>query len=230
MPFIGDLERLFAQLYPNRVPIAIMTLVIVIALAVIGWRRGWHRAARRHPRFTGLVVAAVLVVALPTAWALGSPLFIRTQLDEPPPLAAASPSPRPEPSTAPTRAAPSQRSTPAPTPVPTPAPLSLVGAFQGFDEFHFGEGTARLVETSPGVYVVRFEEFSVRNGPDLYVYLSPSADGYADGAIELGTLKATDGNFNYEVPAGSSVDGIRSVVIWCKAFSVQFAHATLEPA
>ena len=230
MPFAGDLERLFAQLYPNRVPIAIGTLLVVTALAIIGWRRGWHRTARRHPRATGTLVVAALVVGLPVGWILGSPLFIRTALDEPAPIVAASPSPAPTaPSVAPS-IAPTRRPVPTPTPSPTPPPVSLAGQFQGFDEFHFGEGTARLVETAPGEFVVRFEDFSVRNGPDLYVYLSPGPDGYTDGAIELGTLKATDGNFNYEVPAAVSVDGIRSVVVWCKAFSVQFAHATLEPA
>jgi hypothetical protein len=228
MPFAGDLERLFAQLYPNRVPIAIGTAIVVGVLAVIGWRRGWHRTARRHPRTTGMLVVAALVVGLPVGWILGSPLFIRTELNEPAPIAATSPSPTvPEPSTSPT-IAPSRPQVATPTPSPTPPPLSLTGQFQGFDDFHFGEGIARLVETAPGEYVVRFEDFSVRNGPDLYVYLSPGPDGYADGAIELGTLKATDGSFNYEVPAGVSVDGVRSVVVWCKAFSVQFAHATLE--
>ena len=230
MPFAGDLERLFAQLYPNRVPIAIGTLAVVVALALIGWRRGWHRAALRHPRGTGTLVVAALVVGLPVAWILGSPLFIRTELNEPAPIAVMSPSPTvPEPSTSPT-IAPSRPPVATPTPSPTPPPLSLAGQFEGFDDFHFGEGTARLVETAPGEYVVRFEDFSVRNGPDLYVYLSPGPDGHADGAIELGTLKATDGNFNYEVPAGVSVDDVRSVVVWCKAFSVQFAHAPLEPA
>jgi hypothetical protein len=230
MPFVGDVERFVAQLYPNRVPIAVATLIVVAVLVVIGWRRGWHHAARRHPRATGTLLVAGLVVGLPVGWILGSPLFIRTQLNEPPPVAAISPSPpTPGPSPAGT-AAPSRPAAATPTPSPTPAPLSLAGEFQGFDDFHFGEGTARLVETAPGRYTVRFEDFSVRNGPDLYVYLSPGPDGYTDGAIELGTLKATDGNFNYEVPAGVSVEGVRSVVVWCKAFSVQFAHATLEPA
>ncbi len=230
MPLAGELERLLASLYPNRVPIAIGTLVVMVALALIGWRRGWHQTARRHPRTTGTLVVAALVVGLPVGWILGSPLFIRTALDEPAPIVAASPTPAPPAPSTPPSTAPSRPPAPTPTPSPTLPPLSLAGQFQGFDDFHFGEGTARLVETAAGEYIVRFEDFSVRNGPDLYVYLSPGPDGYADGAIELGTLKATDGNFNYAVPAGASVDGVRSVVVWCKAFSVQFAHATLEPA
>lgn len=69
----------------------------------------------------------------------------------------------------------------------------------------------------------------MRNGPDLYVYLSPDPDGYVDGAIELGRLKADRGNQNYALPPGALTDPSRaaSVVIWCKQFSALFATAPL---
>lgn len=78
--------------------------------------------------------------------------------------------------------------TPAPTnapatPVPTPASnvfqpvIAASGTLHGADDFHFGEGSASIIETSPGRFTLRFEAFSVRNGPDLYVYLSPSSEG-----------------------------------------------------
>jgi hypothetical protein len=102
------------------------------------------------------------------------------------------------------------------SPPPAPTPLERSGSFSGADDFHFGRGTARLIETGPGTYIVRFEDFSVRNGPDLFVYLSPDPAGYADGAIELGRLRATDGSFNTPVPDGADVSAVRSVVIWCK--------------
>ena len=102
------------------------------------------------------------------------------------------------------------------------------GTFKGADDFHFGSGEASLIETAPGEWVVRFEDFSVRNGPHLLVYLSPDRDGYADGVIELGRLKATDGSYNTKVPAGADVTKVRSVVIWCKQFAVQFAVAELR--
>ena len=107
-------------------------------------------------------------------------------------------------------------------------PLSLRGEFTGADDFHFGRGLAILVETEPGRYALRFEGFSVRNGPDLYVYLSPDPAGYADGAVEVGRLRATDGDFNTPVPDGVDVSRARSVVIWCRKFAVLFAVAPLE--
>ena len=100
--------------------------------------------------------------------------------------------------------------------------------FAGADEFHFGEGTARLIETAPGRFTVRLEDFAVRNGPDLFVYLSPDPAGYADGAVELGRLKADRGNQNYEVPSGTDPSSVKSVVIWCKQFAVLFATAELS--
>jgi hypothetical protein len=119
--------------------------------------------------------------------------------------------------------------TPAPaTPTATPGLLALAGEFAGADDFHFGRGRAILLETEPGRHVLRFEDFSVRNGPDLYVYLSPDPAGYADGAIELGRLRATDGDFNTAIPAGVDVSQARSVVIWCREFAVLFAVAPLK--
>jgi len=236
MEIFGELERIFAtSLYPLRVPIAIGLIVGLIALVVVARRRGWFDAARRHPGRTGALVLVALVVGGPVAWYLGSPLFIRTSLEEPAPsgapVAVASPTvaPTTEPPASP-RVDPSDDPDPTATAEPTDPPLAAPrsGTFKGADDFHFGSGTAILIETAPGTWVVRFEDFSVRNGPDLYVYLSPDPKGYAKGAVELATLKATDGNFNTDVPAGTDVSAMRSVVIWCKQFAVQFAHATLK--
>jgi hypothetical protein len=116
--------------------------------------------------------------------------------------------------------------------VPTAPPafepvVAAQGEFQGADDFHFGRGTALLIESAPDTYVLRFEEFSVRNGPDLFVYLSTAPNGYSEDALLLGELKGTDGAFNYDVPPGTDVSRFKSAVVWCKSFSVLFATATL---
>jgi hypothetical protein len=215
MEWLGDLERAFAtSLYPWRVPIAIGLVVAFVVLVVVAQRRGWFAAARRHPGRTTALVLVVLAVGLPVGWYLGSPLFIRTSLIEPPPTGASAIPATPAPTT------PAAATT-------APGGSSRSGAFTGADEFHFGSGTAILIESAPGTWTLRFEDFSVRNGPDLFVYLSPDADGYTADAVELGTLKATDGAFNYDIPAGIDVDEVRSIVIWCKAFAVTFAVAPL---
>jgi len=225
--FIGDLERAFAAaIYPNRLIVGLAAILILVAIGVRARQRRWDRAARRHPHRT--LAAAVITAAVvgPAGWYLGSPLFLSTSVDEPPPIAAGDPSPAPS-ATLPAPSAASDG--PAePSASSRAQPMERTGSFMGADEFHFGEGTARLIETAPGQYTLRLADFAVRNGPDLYVYLSPDPGGYADGAIELGRLKADRGNQNYEVPAGTDLSNVESVVIWCRQFSVLFATAPLS--
>jgi hypothetical protein len=229
MTFFGDLgSAIFGAAYTYRIALAVGAVLGVVAIAVIVRRRGWLVVARRHPLRAAAVLVPTIALALTVGWYLASPLVLSTTIDEPAPIAAATTSPSLPASSSP-RAVPA---TPAVSPSPTPARLALAGAFRGSDEFHFGRGTARLIETSPGSFVLRLEEFAVRNGPDLYVYLSPAVDGYAVDAIELGRLKADTGNQNYAVPAGTLDDPTvaASVVIWCKQFSHLFATAPLSAA
>jgi hypothetical protein len=215
MSIFGDLERVMADLYPYRVPI---TISLLVALAVVLWfayRSGWHLFVVRHKLASGVVAVALLVVAIPLGNYLLSPLWERSFIEEASPIAVAS-----------ELGAPTQPGATgdAGAPGAPDAPVAITGV----DDFHFGEGTALLIETAPGEYTLRFEDFSVRNGPDLFVYLSPDADGYADGAINLGELKATDGAFNYEIPPDVDVSRFNSAVVWCKQFAVEFASAPLE--
>lgn len=203
MSLLGEFERFFATvIFPNRVVVAIALLIIAVLVAIVAWQRRWDRSVRAHPRRTLAVVVPLLVVGLPLTWALASPLFIRSELVEPTPDAVAAAQPD--------------------------EMVILAGEVVGADEFHTGSGRVAILKVAPGSYVLRFEDFSVLNGPDLRVYLSPDPSGYARGAVEIGKLKATDGSFNYELPAGIDLSAFRSVVIWCQPFEVQFAHAELR--
>ena len=108
------------------------------------------------------------------------------------------------------------------------ARLHAFGEWRGADDFHFARGQALIIETAPGVYILRVENFSVRNGPDLFVYLSRNPDGWEEDAVNLGDLKATDGAFNYEIPSEVEIGEARSAVVWCRRFAVLFGHAPLE--
>jgi hypothetical protein len=108
------------------------------------------------------------------------------------------------------------------------------GAFVVADDFHKGEGRALLVRLPDGRRFIRFENFRVTNGPDLYVYLSghpaprTREQLHQGGAVEVALLKGNVGNQNYELPATLDVGKFKSVVIYCKRFSVLFASATLD--
>lgn len=134
-------------------------------------------------------------------------------------------------SPAPSSSAASPATSPAPPAASTPAAgprLIARGMFAGADDFHFGRGDALLIEVSPQRHTLRFENFSVRNGPDLFVYLSDDAAGYGATVLKLGPLRATDGAFNYDIPPGTDVTRFRSAIVWCDQFSTLFATAPLK--
>jgi len=231
MNFFGELEELAGQLYPYRWPITIGLIVLLVSAAVFAYRRGWHLTVWRHRMAAAIIAVPLLAAAIPIGWYTLSPLWERSFLEETSPLAMASDGVTQSvtPQTGPMPAV----MTPTPAPATAEAFTPRVthsGEFTGGDDFHFGRGRALLIETEPGRYTLRFEAFSVRNGPDLFVYLSPSADGYAEGALNLGGLKATDGSFNYEVPEGTDISQFKSVIIWCRRFTVLFAVAPLVEA
>ena len=233
MTFIAAFDAgLTGLVYDLRLPIAVASLVLLIVAIVVAYRLGWFVAARRHPGRTTIVAVAALAFILPIGFYTISPLFIRSTLIEDAPVAVLDVTPTPvvSASPAPTPSdAPSLRSSSTPAVAPTPVPFApsvvAAGEFAGTDDFHYGSGTASIIETAPGQYTLRLDDFSVRNGPDLFVYLSPDPDGYVDDAFEVGRLKATDGSFNYALPDGTDPSAFASTLIWCKQFAHLFAVA-----
>jgi hypothetical protein len=105
------------------------------------------------------------------------------------------------------------------------------GSFVDADSFHQGSGTAAIFQQGDQ-RVLRFEDFSVTNGPDLHVILTkhPAPGGrpdVGDDYIDLGSLKGNLGNQNYEIPASADLSQYQGVVIYCVPFHVVFSTATL---
>ena len=73
--------------------------------------------------------------------------------------------------------------------------------------------------------------FEVSNGPDLRVYV---VEGRARSKAEveeftdLGALKGNKGNQQYDLSHRVDLGRPHTVVIWCRAFSVNFARAPLS--
>ncbi len=118
---------------------------------------------------------------------------------------------------------------------PGAAPAALVaGSFHSVA--HETKGTATVHRLGNGTRVLRLTEFSTSNGPDVRVYLVAAADASDDetvkkaGFVELGELKGTIGDQNYDVPANLDLGKYRAVTIWCRRFGVNFATAPLTPA
>ena len=101
------------------------------------------------------------------------------------------------------------------------------GRFVGVgDGIHDAQGVALIVPLQDGKNLLRFEDFHSTNGPDLYVYLA--TDNTAADFVNLGRLKANNGNQNYEIPQGTDISKYDTALIWCKQFSVLFGHAELS--
>lgn len=107
----------------------------------------------------------------------------------------------------------------------------LQGQFKDAGSFHKGSGTGTIYQLPDGGHLLRLEDFTVTNGPDLHVLLAsnPSPTGRADlgDYVDLGSLKGNIGNQNYEIPADTDLSQFKSVVIYCKPFHVVFSTAAL---
>ena len=90
---------------------------------------------------------------------------------------------------------------------------------------HEVEGKALLIESN-GKKTLRFENFETINGPALYIYLA--ADLSDNDVVDLGLIKATKGNVNYEIPEGVDISRYKYVLVWCKPFRVLFSYAELK--
>lgn len=177
-----------------------------------------------------IVSVMVVIVGASAVWYLASPLFIDNVVDEGFPetdkvkaeaLIAAADMPD------------KQMDDPMPEAVSDAPAVIGQGQFQDADSFHKGSGTATIYQLPEGGHVLRFEDFSATNGPDLHVLLveeaAPSSqDQIMTGYLDLGSLKGNIGNQNYEIPAGTDVSKYKSVVIYCMPFHVIFATASLN--
>lgn len=193
-----------------------------------------------------LIIGAIVVliaVAWPAWWFL-SPLFIDDVVDEDFPMSFNAVLPpgmsqqeaEDEMAEAAAVDAPVDEEMPEPMASPTAPVRVKTGSFTDADRFHKGSGSATIYRGSDGSHLLRFEDFSVTNGPALIVILSPhpnarnSAEAHLEGYVSLGNLKGNIGNQNYELPADLDVSTIGSVIIYCEPFSVVFSVAPLRDA
>ena len=171
---------------------------------------------RRHPRLTLLAALALLAAAaLPVVAFAIVPALVRSTLveDLPVPLATSAPVPITG------QAVPS-------------APLVLVetlltGQLVRINAADYGSGTVRIVRIGAD-RIVRFDGVDIAGAPDTYVYLSDRSDGTPGTFVNLGRLKATNGSFNYPIPATVDLATVHSVVVWCRQFTVTITFAELR--
>jgi hypothetical protein len=118
-------------------------------------------------------------------------------------------------------------------PLEEPSGIEELGSGEFRSLEHGTTGLARIVELEDGSRFVRLEDLDTLDGPDLRVYLTdqPVSDDWGvwdDGRyVDLGALKGNVGDSNYLIPEDVDPLDFRTVVIWCRRFTVGFGVARI---
>ena len=122
-----------------------------------------------------------------------------------------------------------------PTPVLPDAQAILTGQFTEIDAVRIGKGRATIYRSADGSLLLRFDEFSVTNGPQLQVYLTGATEpkqkeDLSAGAPEflVGALKGTLGNQQFPIPKELAIERYRSVVIYSESLNLIYSFALLQ--
>lgn len=180
---------------------------------------------RRNPIILAFV-ALVLLGVLAFGWWTISPLFIRTTLVEGDNLAIPAAAMQGD-------MAMSEQGV-MPMSDAKSDTILAAGNFDRKDDVHYANGQAFIVKQADGAHTLRLQDLDAANGPDLYIYLSEHPDPANSEQLHegqdhnLGNLKATTGSFNYAIDPSVDLSKVKSVVIYCRAFSVIFSVAALQ--
>ncbi len=165
----------------------------------------------RHPWLAAIVALAVAAaLAIPVVAYVIVPALVKSTLTESLPVASA----------------PAAGSPSAPA---APTQVLAQGELRRLNAVDFGSGKV-LIAAVNGARYLRFENVEIAGAPDVYVYLSDRTDGQPGSFTNLGKLKATNGSFNYTIPANLDLTQAKSVVAWCRTFNVTITFALLEKA
>jgi hypothetical protein len=105
--------------------------------------------------------------------------------------------------------------------------------FTRVDSLHYATGSVVVKKSGDGYDIVLSEDFFTPSAPDLYVWISQQSDfsGWLDQTIsylDLGPLQRNTGSSTFRISQNELDRYGWSIIIWCKAFSIYFSHATLN--
>jgi hypothetical protein len=114
-----------------------------------------------------------------------------------------------------------------------PQPL-YTGRLEG--KAHQTSGRATIYRAPDGKKYLRLTDFTTSNGPDVHVILARSGDEDLKkdivkerlDSVELGSLKANQGDQNYDLTESLDLQKYNAVVIYCERFHAVFGVAALE--
>lgn len=118
-------------------------------------------------------------------------------------------------------------------PVLTNPSVVAGGTFTEIDVLYTAKGTVTIYQLPDDSRLLRLEDFSVTNGPDLHVYLVRNPKPreqkeVGNDYIDLGALKGNVGNQNYQVPSEVDLTSYRGIIIYSVQFGAIFSSAELR--
>ncbi len=101
---------------------------------------------------------------------------------------------------------------------------------------HPTSGRASIYQAPDGKRELRLTNFTTSNGPDVHLVLAQSTDENLKqtflkselNRVELGSMKANEGDQNYNLPDSADLSRYDTVVIYCARFHVVFGLAKLD--
>lgn len=109
--------------------------------------------------------------------------------------------------------------------VNTEGVLKYSGNFRGIGSEKVA-GQAKIFLTN-SQFMLKLENFSTSNGPDLKVYLSQASS--PQDFISLGDLKSTNGNQVYTISGTPDFSKYKYVLIHCERYNHLFGSAEILP-
>lgn len=158
-----------------------------------------------------IIILIIVIAVIGAAWYGLSPLFQNKKVDD----------------ALPTLEAQREKNEANPEEAVDPSPVVSLKPSVTINDtpLHPASGQVRVVETGRKK-VLRYENYKTVNGPDVRVYLA--TDINATEFVDLGPIKATEGNINYDIPEGTDLDKYHWALTWCEDFSVLFNSADLK--
>lgn len=112
--------------------------------------------------------------------------------------------------------------------------VMATGVFQRIDAVRWAQGDATIYQGTDGGRVLRFDNFSMANAPDMRVFLSASTnpvtpeDMRLQGIeIDLGALQGISGPQNYTISDAVELTNYRSIVLYSPSLDMIYAFAPL---
>jgi hypothetical protein len=107
-------------------------------------------------------------------------------------------------------------------------PVDNMAAFKGVfaSSAHPTSGTASINKEKT---ILSLTNFKSDPGPDLDIYFASNLANVNAEFINLGDIKGLNGNYDYSLPTNVDFTKYKYVIVWCKAFNVNFGYATLAP-